>query len=216
MSDAAAARPLRSTHKRQSSRCRRRHRLFSRSLPVSHSDAARRADGSKPRCAAILGATHRALRPETYVRNVLETIDFDGAKFDSLGVNYLLHCLPGDMATKARAFDCLSPLMIARRRRLRLDAAAGRRRAQLRGAEADGVLQFQGRILEYAGRFGDADARTRKALQRRQRRNGRLRRAVFGDGERFRRLAPTPSAPAPNSRRDRGAARFARLHRHRR
>lgn len=50
-------------------------------------------------------------RPEIYVRNVLETIDFDGAKFDSLGVNYLLHCLPGDMATKARAFDFLSPLM---------------------------------------------------------------------------------------------------------
>ncbi|MBG0800994.1 class I SAM-dependent methyltransferase [Methylocystis sp. H4A] len=50
-------------------------------------------------------------RPETYVRNVLENIDFDGAKFDSLGVNYLLHCLPGDMATKARAFDFLSPLM---------------------------------------------------------------------------------------------------------
>lgn len=50
-------------------------------------------------------------RPETYVRNVLETIDFDGAKFDSLGVNYLLHCLPGDMATKAQAFDFLSPLM---------------------------------------------------------------------------------------------------------
>ncbi len=49
--------------------------------------------------------------PETYARNVLETIDFDGAKFDSLGVNYLLHCLPGDMATKARAFDFLSPLM---------------------------------------------------------------------------------------------------------
>ncbi|MGB5086999.1 MAG: class I SAM-dependent methyltransferase [Methylocystis silviterrae] len=49
--------------------------------------------------------------PETYVRNVLENIDFDGAKFDSLGVNYLLHCLPGDMATKARAFDFLSPLM---------------------------------------------------------------------------------------------------------
>ncbi|MBM3562755.1 MAG: class I SAM-dependent methyltransferase [Alphaproteobacteria bacterium] len=50
-------------------------------------------------------------RPETYARNVLETIDFDSAKFDSLGVNYLLHCLPGDMATKARAFDFLSRLM---------------------------------------------------------------------------------------------------------
>jgi hypothetical protein len=50
-------------------------------------------------------------RPETYVRNVLDTIDSDGAKFDSLGVNYLLHCLPGDMATRARAFDFLSPLL---------------------------------------------------------------------------------------------------------
>jgi 2-polyprenyl-3-methyl-5-hydroxy-6-metoxy-1,4-benzoquinol methylase len=62
---------------------------------------------------ALQYAARRIARyePETYVRNVLEPIDFDGAKFDSLGVNYLLHCLPGDMATKARAFDFLSPLM---------------------------------------------------------------------------------------------------------
>ncbi|WP_255679732.1 class I SAM-dependent methyltransferase [Methylocystis sp. WRRC1] len=50
-------------------------------------------------------------RPEVAVRNVLEEIAYDGAKFDSAGVNYLLHCLPGDMATKARAFDFLKPLM---------------------------------------------------------------------------------------------------------
>ncbi|WP_036284934.1 class I SAM-dependent methyltransferase [Methylocystis sp. ATCC 49242] len=50
-------------------------------------------------------------RPEVLVRNVLEEIAYDGAKFDSAGVNYLLHCLPGDMATKARAFDFLKPLM---------------------------------------------------------------------------------------------------------
>lgn len=50
-------------------------------------------------------------RPEVVVRNVLEEIAYDGAKFDSAGVNYLLHCLPGDMATKARAFDFLKPLM---------------------------------------------------------------------------------------------------------
>ncbi|CCJ06613.1 class I SAM-dependent methyltransferase [Methylocystis sp. SC2] len=50
-------------------------------------------------------------RPEIYVRNVLAPIDAEGAKFDSLGVNYLLHCLPGDMATKARAFDFLAPLL---------------------------------------------------------------------------------------------------------
>lgn len=62
---------------------------------------------------ALQYAARRIARyePETYVRNVLEPIDFDGAKFDSLGVNYLLHCLPGDMATKARSFDFLSPLM---------------------------------------------------------------------------------------------------------
>lgn len=62
---------------------------------------------------ALQYAARRIARhqPETYVRNVLEPIDFHGAKFDSLGVNYLLHCLPGDMATKARAFDFLSPLM---------------------------------------------------------------------------------------------------------
>ncbi|WP_363349810.1 class I SAM-dependent methyltransferase [Methylocystis echinoides] len=50
-------------------------------------------------------------KPETHVRNVLEPIPFEGAPFDSVGVNYLLHCLPGDMAAKACAFDFLAPLM---------------------------------------------------------------------------------------------------------
>jgi SAM-dependent methyltransferase len=50
-------------------------------------------------------------KPETYVRNVLAEIPFDGEKFDSVGVNYLLHCLPGDMTAKARCFDNLLPLM---------------------------------------------------------------------------------------------------------
>jgi hypothetical protein len=50
-------------------------------------------------------------RPETWVRNVLEDIPFEGERFDSVGVNYLLHCLPGDMTAKARCFDSLLPLM---------------------------------------------------------------------------------------------------------
>ena len=50
-------------------------------------------------------------RPETYQRNVLEPIAFDGEKFDSVGVNYLLHCLPGSMEAKAVLFDCLKPLL---------------------------------------------------------------------------------------------------------
>jgi len=50
-------------------------------------------------------------RPETYRRNVLEPISIDGAKFDSVGINYLLHCLPGSIESKAVAFDHLKALM---------------------------------------------------------------------------------------------------------
>lgn len=50
-------------------------------------------------------------KPETYLRNVLEPIPFEGERFDSVGVNYLLHCLPGDMTAKAHCFDNLLPLM---------------------------------------------------------------------------------------------------------
>ncbi len=70
---------------------------------------------------ALMDLNHNALqfasrriaryRPDVYLRNVLGEIDFDAQKFDSVGVNYLLHCLPGDMATKARALDFLIPLM---------------------------------------------------------------------------------------------------------
>jgi hypothetical protein len=49
--------------------------------------------------------------PQILLRNVLEPISFDGPGFDSVGVNYLLHCLPGDMASKCCAFDYLRPLM---------------------------------------------------------------------------------------------------------
>jgi len=50
-------------------------------------------------------------KPETYVRNVLEPISIDAVKFDSVGVNYLLHCLPGSIESKSAAFDHLETLM---------------------------------------------------------------------------------------------------------
>lgn len=49
--------------------------------------------------------------PKTYRRNVLEPIAFAGEGFDSVGVNYLLHCLPGSLAEKAVVFDHLKALM---------------------------------------------------------------------------------------------------------
>lgn len=53
-----------------------------------------------------------AFRPEVYQENVLEPIDFHGARFDSIAVNYVLHCLPGRLDQKAAAaFDHLAPLL---------------------------------------------------------------------------------------------------------
>ena len=50
-------------------------------------------------------------KPETYLKNVLEPISIEAAKFDSVGINYLLHCLPGSIESKAVAFDHLKALM---------------------------------------------------------------------------------------------------------
>lgn len=48
--------------------------------------------------------------PEIIEANVLEPIDYDGPGFDSVGLNYVLHCLPGDIASKAAALDHLISL----------------------------------------------------------------------------------------------------------
>jgi 2-polyprenyl-3-methyl-5-hydroxy-6-metoxy-1,4-benzoquinol methylase len=49
--------------------------------------------------------------PETYKQNILEPISADIPQFDSVGINYLLHCVPGTIVEKAVAFDHLSPFM---------------------------------------------------------------------------------------------------------
>lgn len=52
-------------------------------------------------------------RPETYLRNVLEPLSIDAAPFDSVGLNYVLHCLPGTIEAKAVALDHLKAAMNA-------------------------------------------------------------------------------------------------------
>ena len=49
--------------------------------------------------------------PETYRQNILEPITLNTGKFDSVGMNYLLHCLPGSIELKSVAFDNLKTLM---------------------------------------------------------------------------------------------------------
>jgi SAM-dependent methyltransferase len=60
--------------------------------------------------------THTARRlirysPELYRADVLAPIAMPIDTFDSVGLNYLLHCLPGPMESKAVAFDSLRPLL---------------------------------------------------------------------------------------------------------
>ena len=63
----------------------------------------------------LAAAAHRTTRyaPQTYERDVLRPIAFDGVPFRSIGITYVLHCLPGTMREKAAAFDNVLPLLRA-------------------------------------------------------------------------------------------------------
>ena len=50
-------------------------------------------------------------RPETYQHNIMKPFSSDVQAFDSIGINYLLHCLPGTIRSKAIVFDHLKDLM---------------------------------------------------------------------------------------------------------
>jgi ubiquinone/menaquinone biosynthesis C-methylase UbiE len=60
-----------------------------------------------PNC--LDAATRRLARyqPEVYRANVLEPLPFQLARFESISVSWLLHCLPGDIHSKASVFDHL-------------------------------------------------------------------------------------------------------------
>lgn len=61
-----------------------------------------------------LEVTSRRIRryhPMTFQANVLEPLQIDSTGFDSIGLNYLLHCLPGDMRSKGVVFRNLKPLL---------------------------------------------------------------------------------------------------------
>jgi ubiquinone/menaquinone biosynthesis C-methylase UbiE len=61
-----------------------------------------------------LAATSKRLaryNPKSYQANVLESITVDENGFDSIGMSYLLHCLPGTMQDKGVVFANLKPLL---------------------------------------------------------------------------------------------------------
>ena len=61
-----------------------------------------------------LQATAKRLQrysPTTHIVNVLEPLRIDPADFDSIALNYLLHCLPGNILSKGTVFRHLKPLL---------------------------------------------------------------------------------------------------------
>jgi hypothetical protein len=55
------------------------------------------------------GARLARYRPQAYRRDVLKPLDLGDARFGSVGLNFLLHCMPGGMAHKATVFDQVLP-----------------------------------------------------------------------------------------------------------
>ena len=48
-------------------------------------------------------------RPETHPGDVLQPLELEVEPFESISMTYVLHCLPGDIVTKAAAIDNLLP-----------------------------------------------------------------------------------------------------------
>lgn len=76
--------------------------------------------GREPRV-ALLDLNENCLRaaasrisrytPECFRANLLEPVDLDTARFDSIAMNYVLHCLPGSIDSKSVVFEHLKQLL---------------------------------------------------------------------------------------------------------
>mgnify|MGYP001407212891 CR=1 FL=1 len=53
----------------------------------------------------------RRYNPSCYMGNALHRIDIGMSGFDSISLNYLLHCLPGNLASKSIVFEHVKPLL---------------------------------------------------------------------------------------------------------
>src|SRR6266566_3010565 len=63
-----------------------------------------------PNCLRTTAKRLRRYRPACHVVDVLRPIDIGDTGFGSIGINYLLHCLPGNLKTKRAVFAHLKPL----------------------------------------------------------------------------------------------------------
>jgi ubiquinone/menaquinone biosynthesis C-methylase UbiE len=87
-------------------------------------------------------------KPETYRRNVLDPISLETIKFDSVGINYLLHCVPGSIESKVVTFDHLKVLNESEWGTLRINPSAERRHAELVCQTPHGCIQQERYLFE--------------------------------------------------------------------
>jgi len=64
-----------------------------------------------PHCLAKSAKRLRRYAPACYVGDALRHIDIGVSGFDSISLNYLLHCLPGNLASKSIVFENVKPLL---------------------------------------------------------------------------------------------------------
>ncbi|UCB43610.1 MAG: class I SAM-dependent methyltransferase [Dehalococcoidales bacterium] len=65
----------------------------------------------KPNSLAIARNKLARYSPQTYCQNALEPLEINGPRFDSIGINYLLHCLPVTMQAKGIIVKDLKDLL---------------------------------------------------------------------------------------------------------
>jgi len=64
-----------------------------------------------PNCLEVAANRIKRYQPKTHLANILEPLTIDTSKFDSIGLNYLFHCLPGNMASKEMVLKNVVPLL---------------------------------------------------------------------------------------------------------
>jgi SAM-dependent methyltransferase len=66
---------------------------------------------ANPQVLSYAGERLRRYRPAVHTADVLKPISLPPGSFRSIGLSYVLHCVPGDIAAKAVLLDNLSPLL---------------------------------------------------------------------------------------------------------
>lgn len=64
-----------------------------------------------PTCLQVAAKRVARYKPASYRLDILQPLNIEAPSFDSISLNYVLHCLPGTLQTKAIIFDHLQTVL---------------------------------------------------------------------------------------------------------